>query len=59
MKAILVFVGLSLFAAVVAQQEDKSGPNGVIHANSSAKPNSKKKKPCLGLIQYGPGDRNF
>jgi len=31
MKAILVFVGLSLFAAVVAQQEDKSGPNGVIH----------------------------
>src|SRR5215469_13789853 len=31
MKAILVFVGLSLFAAVVAQQEDKPGPNGVIN----------------------------
>jgi hypothetical protein len=30
MKAILVFAGLSLFAAVV-QEQDKSGPSGVIH----------------------------
>ena len=27
-------------------QEDKSGPNGVIHATSSAKPNSKKRSPA-------------
>jgi hypothetical protein len=46
MKAILVFVGLSLFAAVVAQQEDKSGPNGVIHANSSANLIQRKRSPA-------------
>jgi len=31
MKVILAFVALSLFAPVVAQQRDKSGPNGIIH----------------------------
>jgi hypothetical protein len=31
MKAILVFAALSLFTVVVAQQQDKSDPNGVIH----------------------------
>jgi hypothetical protein len=31
MKATLVFVGLFLLAAAVAQQQDESGPKGVIH----------------------------
>lgn len=31
MKATLVFVGLFLAATALAQQEDESGPNGVIH----------------------------
>jgi hypothetical protein len=31
MKATLVFVGLFLVAAALAQQQDESGPNGAIH----------------------------
>jgi hypothetical protein len=31
MKATLVFVGLFLVAAALVQQQDESGPNGVIH----------------------------